>query len=309
MDALLVPVQIVLMLVFAPLVQGVIKTSKARWQMRRGPGVLQPYRDIAKLMSRESVQSDRASWVFTIAPIVYAAALISAAVLIPTISERSAVNGIADAILFVALLALGRFALALAGLDTASNFGGMGSSREVTFSALIEPAIMLVIFAIALPIGTTNLTSMTGADITAVAKILAFGALLIATITETGRVPIDNPDTHLELTMVHEGMILEYSGRSLGILHWATQVKQLAFLALLAALFVPWGMAAPGDHSVSALGIGLGAFAIKVIVLGLLLGVIETSVAKLRIFKAPDLIGFASVLGVLAVLASYVVER
>jgi len=309
MDTLLVPVQILLMLFFAPLVQGVIKTSKARWQMRHGPGVLQPYRDIAKLLSRESVQSDKASWIFTLAPVVYAAALMSAAVLIPTISERSAVTGIADAILFVALLALGRFALALAGLDTASNFGGMGSSREVTFSALIEPAIMLVIFAIALPIGSTNLTAMAGADIAAVAKILAFGALLIATITETGRVPIDNPDTHLELTMIHEGMILEYSGRPLGILHWATQVKQLAFLSLLAAIFIPWGMADAGDHSISALGVGLGAFTIKVVVLGLLLGVIETSVAKLRMFKAPDLIGFASVLGVLAVLASYVVER
>lgn len=309
MDWVLFPIQIVLVLLAAPLVQGAIKTSKARWQMRQGPGVLQPYRDILKLLSRESVKSDQASWVFTWAPAVYASALVTAAMLVPTISKRSAASGVADAIVFVGLLALGRFALALAGLDTASNFGGMGSSREVTFAALIEPAVVLVIFAIALPAGSTNLTAMTGADGNEVAKVLAFGAFLIATITETSRVPIDNPDTHLELTMAHEGMILEYSGRPLGVLHWATQVKQLAFLSLMAAFFLPWGMAPAGDHSVTALAIGFGSFAVKVTLLGLLLGIVETSVAKLRIFRAPDLIGFASVLGVLAVLATYVVER
>lgn len=309
MDWLLLLLQIVLMFVMAPLANGAIKTSKARWQMRRGPGLIQPYRDLFKLFSRESVKSDQASWVFTWAPAVYAAALITAALLVPTISERSALAGAADAIVFIGLLALARFALALGALDTASNFGGMGASREVTFAALIEPAIVLVVFAIALPIGSTNLTAMTGTPGREVAKVLAFGALMIATITETSRVPIDNPDTHLELTMAHEGMILEYSGRSLGVLHWATQVKQLAFLSLISAFFFPWGMAEAGDRSLSSLGIGLLAFIIKIVLLGLVLGMIETAVAKLRIFRAPDLIGFASVLGVLAVLAAYVVER
>ena len=309
MDWLLLLLQIVLMFVMAPLANGAIKTSKARWQMRRGPGLIQPYRDLFKLFSRESVKSDQASWVFTWAPAVYAAALITAALLVPTISERSALAGAADAIVFIGLLALARFALALGALDTASNFGGMGASREVTFAALVEPAIVLVVFAIALPIGSTNLTAMTGTPGREVAKVLAFGALMIATITETSRVPIDNPDTHLELTMAHEGMILEYSGRSLGVLHWATQVKQLAFLSLISAFFFPWGMAEAGDRSLSSLGIGLLAFLIKIVLLGLVLGMIETAVAKLRIFRAPDLIGFASVLGVLAVLAAYVVER
>ncbi len=309
MDWLLLLLQIVLMFVMAPLANGAIKTSKARWQMRRGPGLIQPYRDLFKLFSRESVKSDQASWVFTWAPAVYAAALITAALLVPTISERSALAGAADAIVFIGLLALARFALALGALDTASNFGGMGASREVTFAALVEPAIVLVVFAIALPIGSTNLTAMTGTPGREVAKVLAFGALMIATITETSRVPIDNPDTHLELTMAHEGMILEYSGRSLGVLHWATQVKQLAFLSLISAFFFPWGMAEAGDRSLSSLGIGLLAFIIKIVLLGLVLGMIETAVAKLRIFRAPDLIGFASVLGVLAVLAAYVVER
>lgn len=309
MDAVLLPVQIVLVLAFAPLVQGLIKTSKARWQMRRGPGVLQPYKDIAKLLARESVVSDQASWVFRWAPAIYAAGMIGAAILVPTVAKRSAAGAIGDAIVFVGLLALGRFALALAALDTASNFGGMGAAREVTFAALIEPAILLVVFAVALPGGSTNLSALASADGVLVAQVLAFAAFLIATITETGRVPIDNPDTHLELTMAHEGMILEYSGRPLGVLHWATQVKQLALLALMAALFIPWGMAAPGDHSVTALAAGLISFGVKVALLGVLLGVVETSVAKLRIFRAPDLIGFASVLGVLAVLATYLVER
>ena len=209
MDALLLVVQVLVIALAAPLVQGAIKTSKARWQLRRGPSVLQPYRDVAKLIARESVVSDRASWVFTIAPFIYGGSLFLAALLIPTVSKRPALPGIGDAIVFIGLLALGRFALALAALDTASNFGGMGASREVTFSALIEPGIMMVMFAVALPAGSTSLAAMTRSGHLGVGDFLALGALLIATITETGRIPIDNPDTHLELTMAHEGMILE----------------------------------------------------------------------------------------------------
>jgi formate hydrogenlyase subunit 4 len=161
----------------------------------------------------------------------------------------------------------------------------------------------------ALPAGSTSLTALVGDGSPGAADLLACGALLIVVIAETGRIPIDNPDTHLELTMVHEGMLLEYSGRPLGILHWATQVKQFAVLALLAGLFAPWGMAAAGDHAPAALAVGFVALFLKAGLLGLLLAAIETSFAKLRIFRAPDLIGLASVLGVLAVLATYVVER
>jgi formate hydrogenlyase subunit 4 len=240
---------------------------------------------------------------------VYGGAILLAAVLVPTVARRSATAGIGDAIVFVGLLALARFALALAALDTASNFGGMGASREVAFAALVEPGLLLVLFAVALPAGSTSFSALVGEGWPGAADLLAFGALLIVAIAETGRIPIDNPDTHLELTMVHEGMLLEYSGRPLGILHWATQVKQMAVLALMAALFLPWGMAEGGDYALPALLLGLVAFAIKVGLLGLLLAAIETSFAKLRIFRAPDLIGLASVLGVLAVLATYVVER
>jgi formate hydrogenlyase subunit 4 len=305
MDLMLLPLQIVLMLALAPLLQGGIKTMKARLQNRRGPGPLQSYRDIAKLFARESVVSDRASWVFRGAPAVYGAAILSAAVLVPTLARRSAAAGIGDIVVFVGLLALARFALALAAIDTASNFAAMGASREVAFAALVEPALLLVLFAVALPAGSTSFNALVGGSLSAGA-LIAFLALLIVAIAETGRIPIDNPDTHLELTMIHEGMLLEYSGRPLGILQWTTQIKQLAILALAAALFLPWGMAS--DATPVALLIGFGAFAVKVGVLGLLLAAIETSFAKLRIFQAPYLLGFASVLGVLAILATYVVR-
>ncbi|RIK41912.1 MAG: formate hydrogenlyase [Chloroflexi bacterium] len=308
MDWLLLALQIPLMLLLAPLVQGIIKTSKARWQSRRGPGVLQPYRDIAKWLSRESVASDQASWIFRAAPPVYAAAILFAALLVPTLERRSPLPAIADAIVFVGLFALARFWLAIAALDTASNFGGMGASREVAFAALVEPALLLVLFAVALPAGSTSFSAMVGDGWPGAAAVPAFAALLVVTIAETGRVPVDNPDTHLELTMIHEGMLLEYSGRPLGVIHWATQVKQLAFLSLLAALFFPWGMADAGSRAPLALLLGLLAWFVTVVVLGLLLGVIETAYAKLRIFRAPDLIGVASVLGVLAVMLTFVVE-
>lgn len=309
MDFILLPLQIVLMLALAPLLQGIIKTVKARWQSRRGPSPLQPYRDIAKLLARESVVSDQASWVFRGAPAVYGAAILSAAILVPTLARRSAAPGIGDAIVFVGLLALARFALALASLDSASNFAGMGASREVAFAALVEPALLLVLFAVALPAGSTSFSALVGGGGSGAGALLAFGALLIVAIAETGRIPIDNPDTHLELTMIHEGMLLEYSGRPLGVLHWTTQIKQLAILALATALFIPWGMAAAGDHAPLALLVGFGAFALKVGALGMLLAAIETSFAKLRIFQAPHLLSFASLLGLLAILATYVVAR
>jgi formate hydrogenlyase subunit 4 len=230
-----------------------------------------------------------------------------AAMLVPTFASGSAAPGFGDAIVFVGLFALARFWLALAALDTGSNFGGMGSSREVAFAAMIEPALLLVVFAIALPAGSTSLTALVGSGWPSASEGVAFGALMIVAIAETGRIPVDNPDTHLELTMVHEGMLLEYSGRPLGVLHWATQIKQLAVLSLIAALFLPWGMADASDLSAPGVALGLAAWGLKMLGLGLLLGVIETAFAKLRIFRVPDLIGVASVLGVLAVLATFVV--
>jgi formate hydrogenlyase subunit 4 len=309
MDATLLPIQILLMFLLAPLLQGVIKRLKATMQNRRGPSIWQPYRDIRKLLAREAVFSEHASWVARAAPFVYAAGVMAAAILIPTIAKRSAAAGIGDAVVLVGLFALARFALALGALDTGSNFGGMGASREITFAALIEPALFLVLYTVAIPRGSTSLSMLVGEGGLNAADFLGIAALLIVVIAETGRIPIDNPDTHLELTMAHEGMVLEYSGRPLGIIHWASQIKQLALVALFSTLFFPWGMADAGDRAVGALAIGLAAFALKALAIGALLAGIETAVAKLRVFRAPDLLGLASVLGIFAVMATYFVDR
>lgn len=311
----LVFAQGVLVLAGAPLFAGLSRKVKARLQYRRGPSIWQPYCDLRKWWSKDAVESNASSPLTGSLPVVVLSVTAVAALLIPILSTSSMAPGLTDILVIVGMLALARLSLTLLALDAGSAFGGMGSSREVAIAALVEPGLVLALAIAAISGGSTDLSVLAarglrlGPALLEAPMLLAAAAFVIVAIAETGHEPVDNPDTHLELTMIHEGMILEYSGRSLGILHWATQVKQLAFLSLLAAIFVPWGMAAAGDHSLAALGLGLLSFAVKVMLLGLLLGMIETAVAKLRIFRAPDLIGFASVLGVLAVLASYVVER
>ncbi len=294
-----------LALVAAPLLNGIIKRSKAGWQNRRGPGVLQPWFDIWKYLGRESVVSQHASWLFRWAPYVYFAAHLAAAGLVPTLAVTSPLPGLGDVILLVGLLALARFALALAALDTASNFGGMGASRELAFAAMVEPALLIALFALALPAGSTSLAALVGDGTVSVARLLALAALFIVAIAETGRIPVDNPDTHLELTMAHEGMILEYSGRPLGLLLWGTHIKQLVVLSLLAALLFPWGMAR--ELSATSLAVGLGGYLLKLVILGLALALVETTNVKLRIFRVPELLGAASLLGLLAVTSIYLV--
>ena len=299
-----------LALLCAPLLNGIIKALKARLQNRIGPGLLQPWYDIWKYLGRESVVSEHASWIFRFAPYVYFAAHLAAALLVPTIVLASPLGGLGDVVLVVGLLALGRFALALAALDTASNFGGMGTSRELTFAALVEPALLIAIFALAIPAGSTDLATLAATSDLSVPRLLAFGALFIAAVAETGRIPVDNPDTHLELTMAHEGMLLEYSGRPLGLLLWATHVKQLVVLSLLAALFVPWGAApwgAAASPTALALAVGVAVYLAKVAILGLALGFVETVNVKMRMFRIPDLLGAAALLGCLAIVAVYVV--
>lgn len=305
-------VQVVLVLALAPLLNGVIKAIKARLQTRRGPGVLQPYRDLSKWLRKESVESEHASWVFRSTPAITLAAVVLALLAAPVLTTAPALGGALDAIVVVALLALGRFWQALSGLDTASNFGGMGSSREVTFAALIEPALLLVLFATALRAGTTQLGQMSatlagaGAAVLTPAHLLAAAALLVVVIAETGRVPVDNPDTHLELTMVHEGMLLEYAGRPLGMLVYAALLKQALVMTLLVNLFLPWGIAA--EATPVALALALALYLVKMAGLGALLAVIESAYAKLRIFKVPDLLGAAFLLALLSVASLYLVS-
>lgn len=294
-----------LALLAAPLLNGIIKTTKAGWQNRRGPGIFQPWFDIWKYLGRESVVSQHSSWLFRFAPYVYFGAHLTAAGLVPTIVAVSPLGGVGDAIVLVGLLALALFFLALAGLDTASNFGGMGTSRELAFAALVEPALLLALFALAVPAGSTSLGALVGDGSIGFSRILALGALFIVAVAETGRIPVDNPDTHLELTMAHEGMLLEYSGRPLGLLLWATHIKQFVVLSLLAALFLPWGIGR--ELTAASLAIGLIAYLFKLGILGLVLALVETTNVKLRIFRVPELLGAASLLGVLSITAVYMI--
>lgn len=305
MNIPLLLVNLALALVFAPVLNGIIKRAKAGWQNRQGPGIVQPWFDILKYLGRESVVSEHASWIFRAAPYVYFAAHLAAAGLVPTVMLESPLSGLGDVIVLVGLFALARFALALAGLDTASNFGGMGTSRELAFASMVEPALFIALFALAIPVGSTELGTLVGAGTVSVARLLALAALFIVAVAETGRIPVDNPDTHLELTMAHEGMLLEYSGRPLGLLLWGTHIKQLVILSLIAALFFPWGMA--GAAEPLSLALGMGFYLVKLAFLGLALALVETTNVKLRIFRVPELLGAASLLGLLAVTSIYLV--
>lgn len=304
--------QLLLVLALAPLLNGWIKLLKARLQTRRGPGLWQPYFDLAKWLAKGSVESEHASWVFRLTPAIVLASVIVALGCLPIITTTPLLGAAGDAVVVFGLLALGRFFLTLAGLDTASNFGGMGSSREVTFAALIEPALLIVLFGIALRTGGTNLGQIsttlahTGAAVLTPGHIMAMLALFVVVIAETGRVPVDNPDTHLELTMVHEGMLLEYSGRPLGMLVYSVLLKQALVLTLLANIFLPWGIAL--ELTPTGLWLGLVAYLIKLAGLGALLAIVESAVAKLRIFRVPDLLGAAYLLGLLSIASLYLVQ-
>jgi formate hydrogenlyase subunit 4 len=303
--------QVLLVLASAPLITGIIKKTKARFQRRRGASVLQPYYDLAKLLRKEVVVSSVASWLFRFTPYLVFSSTLVIALLVPTIATPVPLNWIGDIITVIYLFALGRFFVALVGLDTGSAFGGLGSSREMSIASIIEPAMMLAIFTAAVTTGSTNLSiivgklSSTPASMMNPAHLLAFSGLFIVTLAETGRVPIDNPATHLELTMIHEAMILEYSGRYLALIEWASQVKLMVFLALLSNMFFPIGMAT--TWSAGALLIGTAAFFSKVIVLAVIVAVVESTNAKLRLFRVPELLMVAFILSLLALILYFIV--
>ena len=304
--------QFLLVLVLAPGLTGLVRKSKARLTGRRGPGLLQPYRDLARLLRKEAVIAENASWVFRFAPYLTFTAVWLAAALIPTFAQRLPLSPIADLIALVALIGLGRFAMALAGLDIGTAFGGIGSSREVMIATLAEPAMLLVIFTLALLLGTTSLPDIAGyLGSTSVGLRVSLGlglvALVMVAIAENARVPVDNPATHLELTMVHEAMILEYSGRHLAMMEAASMVKLLLFVSLIACLFAPWGMAL-GEPSAASTAVGLAAYAAKLILAGLVLALFETSVAKMRVFRVGEFLATALLLGLLAVIFLFVTK-
>lgn len=291
------------MLAVAPLLKTAIKKMKARLQNRKGPPLFQGYYDLAKLLRKEPVRSETASWVYVAGPRVYFAAAVAATTLVPVLIAAAPLEAAGGILLLVGTLALGRFALATAALDTGSPFGGMGSSRDMTIAALAEPALLLGLFATALAVGTMNLGALVRALVEQgpawhPSDFLAFAGLFIIVIAETGRIPVDNPATHLELTMIHEAMVLEYSGPDLALVEWASAVKELLYMTLLVNLFMPIGIALHAEPL--ALVIAFAAWSGKVFLLAVAVTVMESTNAKLRLFRVPELVSVSLGLAFLA---------
>ena len=302
-------VQVLGVLAGAPLVIGAMRQVRARLEGRAGAGVRQPWRDLRKQLRKQSITPLGTTAVFALAPAVVAGTALVIAAAAPLSSTRSPLDSSVDLFAVVGLLFLGTVALALAGLDTGTAFGGMGASRELTVAALVEPTILVAGFALSVPAGSTNLAAIVSAAgqhpgrVAAPASLLALTALAIAIIAETGRLPVDNPSTHLELTMMHEAMVLEYAGPRLALVEWASAIRLTVLLALLSSLALPWGIA--GTHAgFAALTLGVLLVAVKVTVLAVGLAAGEVFMAKLRLFRVPELLAGSFVLAVLAVTAS-----
>ena len=302
--------QMLVVLALAPGLVGLVRKIKARLTRRRGASLLQPYRDLSRLIRKEVVLAENASWLFRIAPYLVFAATWVAAALVPTFATGLEFSWSADLIAIIALLASARFFLALAGMDVGTAFGGIGSSREVMIASLAEPAMMMIIFTLALIAGSTQLSTIAAfmnspAVGLSVSLGLALIALVIVAVAENGRIPVDNPATHLELTMVHEAMVLEYSGRHLALIELASALKLLLYTSLIACIFAPWGIAGP-DAGRAPIAIGAAAYVIKLAIGGALLAVFETAIAKMRVFRVPQFIGAALMLGLLGTLLRFV---
>jgi len=306
---LLAIVQAVVLVAIAPLVTGIIRKLKALLQSRRGPPIWQPYFDLQKLFRKDSIVSSDASWLTRITPYVCMTAMLLAALLVPAFTTSS-LGFLGDLIVLVYLFAMVRFFMALAALDAGSTFGGMASSREMMVSSVIEPAILLAIFSTALLTGTTNLSGIadtlatSGWEMVVPALFLGFGAFFIAILAENARVPVDNPATHLELTMIHEGMLLEYSGKDLALMELSSMMKLVLFLSIAWSAFFPWGIAT--ELTPEAVIVGLLVFAIKLLALVIVIVLIESSMAKMRLFKLPNLLTVSFILAFLAVMSFYV---
>jgi len=304
--------QALLALLLAPGLVGVVRWLKARLQNRRGAPPWLPYFELKKLFGKEAVVSTNTSWLFRFVPYLVFASTLAVTLLIPLVAVPLPFDPVGDLLLVVYLLLVGTFFLSLAGLDPGTAFGGMGASREMTVAAIAEPTIALAIFSLAIGAGSTNLSNIAVGTLTnpwvtiSPGHILAFAALFIVTLAETGRLPVDNPSTHLELTMIHEAMILEYSGRYLALVEWSSWLKLLIFFSLLSNLFVPWGMAAA--LTPAALAIALVTLLGKLLIFAVIIAVLETQIAKLRLFRVPELLGVSFVLALLAVTSAFLLK-
>lgn len=302
--------QMLVVLLLAPLHTGLVRKVKARILSRRGPPLIQPYRDLIRLLRKEAVLAESASWLFRAVPYIVFAAIWIAAALVPTFATGLMFSWSADMIAIIAFLGSARFFLALAGLDVGTSFGGIGSSREVMIASLAEPAMLMIVFTLALVAGSTQLSTIaaymaSNAVGLRVSLGLALIAIIMVALAENARIPIDNPATHLELTMVHEAMVLEYSARHLALIELAASLKLLLYVSLIGCVFAPWGLAQAGAGA-QAYAIGFAAYLGKLAVGGILLAVFETSIAKMRVFRVPQFLGAALMLGLLATLLLFV---
>ena len=309
-DFLFQGLQMLLVLLLSPLLTGLVRKVKARLLRRQGPPLLQPYRDLLRLMRKDVVLAENASWLFRAIPYIVFAGTWVAASLVPTFASGLLFSWSADLIALVALLGSARFFLALAGLDVGTSFGGIGSSREVMIASLAEPAMLMIVFTLALVAGSTQLSAIAAHMVSGevglrVSLGLALLGLIMVAIAENGRIPIDNPTTHLELTMVHEAMVLEYSGRHLALIDISSELKLVLYISVIGCLFTPWGIAPP-HGSAPEIAIGIGSYIAKLALGGFLLAVFETSIAKMRVFRVPAFLGAALMLGLLGTLLLFV---
>ena len=302
--------QMLLVLLLSPLLTGFVRKVKARLLRRQGPPLLQPYRDLIRLLRKDVVLAESASWLFRVIPYIVFAGIWVAASLVPTFRIGLLFSWSADLIAIIALIGSARFFLALAGLDVGTSFGGIGSSREVMIASLAEPAMLMIVFTLALVAGSTQLSTMAAYMLSSevglrVSLGLALLALIMVAIAENARIPIDNPATHLELTMVHEAMVLEYSGRHLALIDLSSELKLLLYVSVIGCLFTPWGIAG-ADASAQGIAVGVASYLGKLAAGGLLLAVFETAIAKMRVFRVPAFLGAALMLGLLATLLLFV---
>jgi formate hydrogenlyase subunit 4 len=303
-DLLIQGVQMALVLLLAPLLTGLVRKVKARLQRRRGPPLVQPYRDLRRLLSKEVVLANNASWLFRVAPYLVFAVTWVAASLVPTFATGLIFSWSGDLIVIIALLGSARFMQALAAMDIGTSFGGIGASREMMIASLAEPAMLMIVLSVAIIAGSTQLSTIAAYMASSlvglrVSLALALVAFVTVALAENARIPVDNPATHLELTMVHEAMVLEYSGRHLAMIDLAASLKLLLYVSAIACIFVPIGLA---DGYVT----GLAGWLAKLAVAGVMLGVFELSIAKMRVFRVPNFLGAALMLGLLGVLLLFV---
>jgi len=302
--------QVVMVVAGAPLLVGLMRQVRAWLEGRAGAGIGQPWRDLRKLLRRAPATPTGTGWAFRLAPLLLVGTSLVLAAVIPLLSTASPLDHVADLFAVVGLLALGTVTLALAALDTGTAFGGMGASREMTVLALVEPTILVAVFALSARVGSTNLAEIVTTTlhdplrVASPASLLAAAALVVVVVAETGRLPVDNPATHLELTMIHEAMILEYAGSDLALVELAASMRLTILLGLLTSLFVPWGIADAGA-GLAALPLAVAAFVAKVAALGVVLGGVEVFIAKLRLFRVPELLAGSFVLALLAVASSF----